>query len=298
MRLGLPAAALGALTGCAGGVPGSATPPAASAAPSAGAPRKPRIALALGGGAARGFAHVGVIEVLEQAGVRPDLIVGTSAGSLVGALYASGMTPAALRGAALSLDEGVLGDWTIGARGVLRGRALQDMVNRLVGGRPIERFPIPFAAIACDLYNGRPTMMRAGDAGRAVRASSAVPGVFEPVKIEGREYVDGGVVSPVPVRSARGLGGEIVIAVDISSKPRFQQTDTLAQVLLQTFTIMGERLAEHELHEADVVVAPLVGDLGSGDFTQRTLAIQEGQRAARAVLPQLRAAIEGFRPKG
>lgn len=249
------------------------------------------MALALGGGAARGFAHVGVIEVLEQAGIKPDLIVGTSAGSLVGALYASGMSATELRKAAMSLDEGVLGDWTIGGRGVLKGRALQDLVNRMVGNRPIERFPVPYAAVACDLYNGNPLLLQRGDAGVAVRASSAVPGVFEPVVIGGREYVDGGLVSPVPVRPARELGGDDVIAVDISAKPRFQDTDTLPRVLLQTFTIMSQQLAAAELREADVVVAPKVGDLGSGDFGRRQLAIDEGRRAATAALPALRSAL-------
>lgn len=303
--LGLPALALaGCATGggaqriaqgAAGERPVAGDPPR-SAATTTPAPRR-RIALALGGGAARGFAHVGVIEVLEQAGLKPDLVVGTSAGSLVGALYASGMSATALRSAALSLDEGALGDWTLGGRGVLKGRALQDLVNRMVGHRPIERFPIPYAAVACDLYDGRALLVRRGDAGVAVRASSAVPGVFEPVQIGGREYVDGGLVSPVPVRPARELGGTYVIAVDISSKPRFQETDTLPRVLLQTFTIMSQHLAAQELREADLVVAPAVGDLGSGDFRQRNLAIEEGRRAALAALPALRAATARGAPE-
>lgn len=284
-RLGLPLSVLALAAGCA-----SQKSPA-PAAPSSRRGLPPRIALALGGGAARGFAHIGVIEALAQAGVKADLVVGTSAGSLVGALHASGMTPAALRSAALSLEEGALGDWTISAKGLLKGRALQDLVNRMVGARPIERFPVPYAAVACDLYNGRARLLRSGDAGLAVRASSAVPGVFEPVRIDGREYVDGGLVSPVPVRPARELGADVVIAVDIGSKPVFQETDTMARVLLQTFTIMSQHLAAQELREADVVVTPAIGDLGSGDFRQRMLAIEEGRKAATAALPAIRAAI-------
>lgn len=284
-RLGLPIGMLVLATGCASQ---RSAPPVA---PASRQTARPRIALALGGGAARGFAHVGVIEALTQAGVKADLVVGTSAGSLVGALHASGMNPAALRSAALSLEEGALGDWTLGSKGLLKGRALQDLVNRMVGSRPIERFPVPYAAVACDLYNGRARLLRSGDAGLAVRASSAVPGVFEPVRIDGREYVDGGLVSPVPVRPARELGADIVIAVDIGSRPVFQETDTMARVLLQTFTIMSQHLAAQELREADVVVAPAIGDLGSGDFRQRTLAIEEGRKAASAALPAIRAAI-------
>lgn len=317
-RVHLPWAALASLAGCAGvaarppaaGATGAAAQPAPGALPPAGssgaaqdrsgapskgavdaAARRPRIGLALGGGAARGFAHVGVIEVLERAGFRPDVVAGTSAGSLVGALYASGMSPQALRAAAMALEEGALGDWSLRVRGVLRGQALQDLVNRLVARRPIERFALPFAAIACDLYDGRMVQFRSGDAGMAVRASSAVPGVFEPVTIGAREYVDGGLVSPVPVRAARALGADYVIAVDIAAKPRFQATDTTPQVLLQTFTIMGQHLSEAELREADLVLTPEVGDLSSADFGQRAVAIAAGERAALAALPRLRGAL-------
>lgn len=297
---GLPAGLALALVGCASGrrpdaaAAATATEPAKSGPPTppqAAPGRRPRLALALGGGAARGFAHVGVVEALERAGLRPDLIVGTSAGSLVGALYASGLDGPGLHRAALSLEEGVLGDWTLTGRGLLRGRALQDLVNRLVASRPIERFAIPYAAVVTDLYNGRAMLLRQGDAGVAVRASSAVPGVFEPVSIGGREYVDGGLSSPVPVRAARGLGADVVVAVDIAAQPRFQETDTLPRVLLQTFAIMASHLADNELREADVVIRPSVGDLSSADFSQRALAIAEGERAALAALAAIRAAL-------
>lgn len=286
-------------------VPPAPSPPAQRALPAgqsgarpsaADLPRAPRLALALGGGAARGFAHVGVIEVLEQAGIRPDVVVGTSAGSVVGALSASGMTARALREAALSLEEGMLGDWSLLVRGVLRGKALQDTVNRWVGGRPIERFPVPYAAVMTDLYDGSIRLARSGDAGLAVRASSAVPGVFEPVRIGDREYVDGGLVSPVPVRAARAMGADLVLAVDISSKPRFQETDTLPRVLLQAFAIMSQHLAARELLEADQVVSPSVGDRGSADFSDRLGAIALGAQAMRAALPGLQSRLRQWRP--
>ena len=246
-----------------------------------------RVGLALGGGAARGFAHVGVVLALERAGWTVDVVAGTSAGSLVGALYASGMDGARLRAAALSFDEQVLGDWSVGSRSLIAGRALQDLVNRHVGGRPIERFAKPFAAVATDLYNGRKVVFRTGDAGLAVRASSAVPGVFEPVALGGREYVDGGLVSPVPVRTCRELGAQFVIAVDISAQPQFQETGSMAQVLLQTFAIMGRSIASHELAEAQLVVRPPIGDLGSAAFEARVRAIEEGERAMASALAKL-----------
>ncbi|MBP8308737.1 MAG: patatin-like phospholipase family protein [Burkholderiaceae bacterium] len=260
--------------------------------------RRPRLALALGGGAARGFAHVGVIEVLEQAGIRADLVVGTSAGSVVGALYASGMSARTLRESALTLEEGLLGDWALNVRGFLRGRALQDAVNRWVGSRPIERFAIPYAAVLTDLYDGSMKLVRSGDAGRAVRASSAVPGLFEPVRIGDREYVDGGLVSPVPVRAARSLGADLVIAVDISAKPRFQETDSLPRVLLQAFAIMSQHLSAPELREADLALAPAVGDRGSADFSDRVGAIALGAHAMRAALPALQERLRQWRGAG
>jgi NTE family protein len=247
----------------------------------------PRFALALGGGAARGFAHVGVISVLEQAGLIPDLVVGTSAGSLVGALYASGLNAKALGDLSRSMDEVSLGDWNIGSRSVIKGEALQSLVNQAVKGRKIENFPKQFAAVATDLFNGSMKVFLSGDAGLAVRASSSVPSVFAPVTIDGRDYVDGGLSSPIPVSVCRALGAKIVLAVDISSKPSFQATDTLAQVLLQTFAIMGQNLGAGELRLADMVINPEIAEISAVGFAQRQLAIDEGANAMRKKLPEL-----------
>lgn len=255
---------------------------------------RPKIGLALGGGAARGFAHIGVIAVLEAAGVKADIVVGTSAGSLVGALYASGMSPAQMRQEALSLDEKLLGDWSLGNRAVIKGQGLQDLVNRLVGQRRIEQFPRRFAATATDLYNGQLRILQKGDCGLAVRASSAVPAVFEPVEFDGREYVDGGLVAPVPIRVARELGAEFVIAVDIGARPSFQATDTISNVLLQTFAIMGRALAEQELRSADVVIKPAIADLGGASFSARSRSVEEGERAMRDQLGGTLTAIRQF----
>jgi NTE family protein len=253
------------------------------------ATRPVRLGLALGGGAARGFAHVGILRALEDAGIRPAVVAGTSAGSLVGALYASGMAPDRLEAVALGLEQGALGDWSLSLRSLMRGQALQSIVNRHVSARPIERFPIPYAAVVTDLYNGEMRVLRSGDAGTAVRASSAVPGVFEPVRIDGREYVDGGLSSPIPVRAARSLGADVVIAVDISARPKFQSTDSMPAILLQTFAIMSGHLAEAELVEADLVLRPEVGDLAAAEFSGRQHAVQQGRMAVRRHLPEIRA---------
>jgi NTE family protein len=254
-------------------------------------PPPPRIALALGGGAARGFAHVGVIKALEAQGIVPDLIVGTSAGSLVGALYAGGMSGFDLQKAALAMDDSVVADFSLPNRGVIKGEALQDYVNTALGGRTIERLPRPLAIVATDLQSGEAIVFRAGNTGLAVRASSSVPGVFQPARINGRDVVDGGLVSPVPVRIARSIGADIVIAVDISAQPREQKTASSFEILLQSFAIMGRSIATLELKEADVVVSPAIGGIAGTDFKSKHLAILEGERAMQNALPALRAKI-------
>ena len=280
------------LAGCSTG-PIRGTVPDLPAPPAAAAKVAPKIGLALGGGAARGFAHVGVIQVLEEAGIRPDLVAGTSAGSLVAALYASGRTGAQLQEVAESLEEAALTDWTlpIFSRGMLRGEALARYVNGLVGNKLIEDMPRPLGIVATDLGSGQGVLFRRGSTGTAVRASSAVPSVFQPVTISGRDYVDGGLVSPVPVRFARQMGADLVIAVDISSPPEGNPAGDSLQILMQTFAIMAKSINTFELRDADIVVRPALAGVKSADFTAKRRAIEAGRVAMLQALPQLQAAI-------
>jgi NTE family protein len=257
--------------------------------------RKPaRIGLALGGGAARGFAHIGVIQVLEEAGIRPALVVGTSAGSVVAAFYANGKTGAQLQQIAETMEEATFTDWTLPlfSRGMLRGDALARYVSAQVNGRLIENMPMPLGITATDLNSGQGVLFQRGDTATAVRASSAVPALFQPVKIAGRDYVDGGLVAPVPVHFARQMGAELVIAVDISSAPEDNSAADTLQVLLQTFSIMSKSINNFELRDADVVVRPSLVSVASSDFGARRRAIDAGRSAMQAVLPQLRAAMQ------
>lgn len=253
----------------------------------------PRIGLALGGGAARGFAHIGVIQVLEEAGIRPTLVTGTSAGSLVAAIYASGKTGNQLQRVADTMEEATIADWTlpIFSRGMLRGEALARYVNTQVSSRLIENMSLPLGIVATDLNSGQGMLFQRGDTGTAVRASSSVPGMFQPVKISGREYVDGGLVSPVPVRAARSMGAELVIAVDISSPPEGNLAGGTFEILMQTFSIMGKSINSLELKEADVVIRPALLGVSSSDFGARKRSIEAGRQAMLLALPQLRAAI-------
>jgi NTE family protein len=287
------------LAGC-GSTPPKPAPVAASPAPApVPAPvqlRKVKIGLALGGGAARGFAHIGVIKALEAQGIVPDVVVGTSAGSVVGAMYASGLDGFALQKLALEMDEATISDWALPlfnkSSGVLKGEALQAYVNKAVRNQPIEKLKIPFGAVATDLKTGQPILFRRGNTGMAVRASSSVPGVFQPVTIAGHTYVDGGLVAPVPVRYAKEMGAEFVIAVNISSATKGQATDSSVDVMMQTFTIMGQSINANALKEADVVITPPLGTMGSADFNGRNLAVLAGEQAASQVMPLIKARLK------
>ena len=265
--------------------------PAAAIAPAPAPPPPLRIGLALGGGAAKGFAHIGAIKMLEANGIQVDVVAGTSAGAVVGALYASGLDPFEMQRRAAALDESSLRDVRLFSGGLVRGQALQDYVNREVEQRPIERMRKPFAAVATRLDTGDRIVFVRGNTGQAVRASSSVPGVFEPARIGERSYVDGGVVSPVPVDAARQLGADMVVAVDISSKAAGHTPTGMAGIVNQSIMIMGQTLGRQELARADVVIRPQVNDIGPVSFEQRNAAILEGERAALAALPQIRARL-------
>ncbi|UOD28368.1 patatin-like phospholipase family protein [Massilia violaceinigra] len=284
------------LAGC-GTTPPPAPKPAAVLQPAAAAiPKKIRIGLALGGGAARGFAHIGVIKALEAQGIYADVVVGTSAGSVVGAMYAAGNDGFALQKTAMEMDEAEISDWAMPlfgkSSGVLKGDALQNYVNKAVKNLPIEKLKIPFGAVATDLNNGQPILFRRGNTGQAVRASSSVPSVFQPVRIGERSYVDGGLVAPVPVRFAREMGADFIIAVNISSQTDAQAAVSSLEVLMQTFAIMGQRLNHYELKDADIVISPSLPKMGSNDFASRNRAILAGEQAAAAVMPQIKAKLK------
>lgn len=283
------------IAGCGGQDTKPARPaPVVKPAPPA-PPVKIRIGIALGGGAAKGFAHIGVIKMLEANGFKLEVVSGTSAGSVVGALYASGMDAFQMQEHAVALDEARIRDVTLFKGGLVRGQKLQDYVNEMVDNRAFDRMRKPFAAVSTQLETGERTVFVRGNVGQAVRASCSIPGVFEPVKIGNYYYVDGGVVSPVPVDAARQLGADFVIAVDISTRITGKTPESLLGVVNQSITIMGQKLGEQEISRADVVIRPRVNDIGPADFEQRARAIVEGEKAALAALPQIRIKLEQMR---
>lgn len=261
--------------------------------------RNVKIGLALGGGAARGFAHIGVIKALEAQGIVPDIVTGTSAGSLVGALYAAGNNGFALQKLAIEMDEATISDWSLPlfskSSGVLKGEGLQNYINKTVNNIPLERLKKPFGVVATDLNTGLPILFQRGNTGLAVRASSSVPSIFQPVRIGDHVYVDGGLVSPVPVRFAREMGADFVIAVNISSQADVQPASSSMEVLLQTFTIMGQRINYYELKEADVVIQPGLGSMKGSDFNGRNVAILAGERAAATAMVEIKQKLKALR---
>lgn len=257
--------------------------------------REPVIAIALGGGGAKGFAHIGVLKVLESHGIKPKIVTGTSAGSFVGSIYASGKSPYQLQQIALQLKESDLRDLTLNSQGIVLGQKLQDYVNRNVANKPIEKFPIRFAAVATRLDNGQKADFIKGNAGQAVRASCSIPNVFVPTTIGKTKYVDGGLVSPIPVQTAKDMGADIVIAVDISARPSGSQAVNMWGLLDQTLNIMGQQSINNELRQANVVIQPKVGHLGTLDLKSSNEAILEGEKAAQLKVQAIQVAIQNFK---
>jgi len=260
--------------------------------------KPPVIGIALGGGAARGFAHIGVLKVLEANQIKPNLIVGTSAGSVIASVYATGVSASELHRIAINLDEASITDWVNPFSnkfgGVIKGDALQNHVNKLVKNKQIDQMEIPLGIVATDLQTGDAILFRRGDTGQAVRASSSVPGIFSPTRISNREYVDGGLSSPVPIRFTKQMGADIVIAVNISSEPVDQDFNGTFGVLLQTTTIMGRNISLFEVPLADVVVVPKLSSMKGTDFKSRNTAIIAGEEAMQQQMDLLKKKIDEY----
>ena len=255
---------------------------------------RPKIGLALGGGGARGFAQIGVIRALEREKVPIDVVAGTSVGSLIGALYADTGKSLDLEFSALNVTNEDLFDYkalAILSGGFVKGERLEEFLAGKLKNREIEKLALPFAAVATELRTGKTVSFQRGPVARAVHASSAIPGVFVPVTIDGRVFVDGGVTDPVPVDAARGLGAEIVIAVAIPHAVPPKVPSNPIEVAYQAVTIMAAEIGRLRAREADVVISPDVGDTPYDDFSRKKALIEAGEAAALAAMPAIRAAV-------
>jgi len=260
-------------------------------------PKPAKIAVVLGAGASRGFAHIGVLKVLEANKIPVHMIVGTSAGSFVGSLYAYGFDSFQLQKMALSIQRDDIVDMTLPDNGFVKGEKLEEFINKTVKNTPIEKMRIPLYVIATNIQNGQEVIFARGNTGTAVRASCSIPGVFRPVKINNVMYVDGGVVSPVAVDAARKMGADVVIAVDISADIDSRQPESTLDTMLQSINVMYSKLAAIQLARADIVIRPKVGKIGSSDFEKRHEAILEGEKAALEAMPRIQNIIAELKQK-
>jgi NTE family protein len=294
----LPATLLCACRGPAAVAPPLVAPPVSAAVAPAQPPPRPKVALVLGAGAARGFAHVGVIRALEQEHLPIDLIVGTSVGSLIGAVYAAEQNSFELEWTAFALEKDHLFDYglltAVRGMGAARGDKLEEFVRAKVKPRNIEELKLPFAAVATDLNWGGPVVLDHGPVARAVRASSAIPGIFQPVVVDGKLLVDGAVVDPIAIDVARAKGADVVVAVDIGEDVGNTEITNLLDVTYQAVNIMSAVIASQARRGADVLIAPSVGKIGMLDFTQKKRCIELGMEAGRAAAPAIRRAIDGW----
>ena len=257
-----------------------------------------KIAVVLGAGASKGFAHIGVLKVLESNKIPVHMIIGTSAGSFVGSLYAYGYNAFELQKLSFFIEKGDVVDLMIPDNGFIKGEKLEAYINRILKNTPMEKLKIPFYAVATDIQSGKEVVFGSGNTGTAVRASCSIPGIFRPVNISGKLYVDGGVVSPIAVDAAKKFGADIVIAVDIAGDIDSSRPEGTIETILQSITIMYSKLAAIQLSKADVVIKPKVGYISSGDFSKRHEAVLEGEKAALEALPKIQEIVNKLKQEG
>ncbi|HEX2385033.1 MAG TPA: patatin-like phospholipase family protein [Candidatus Binatia bacterium] len=254
---------------------------------------RPKVALVLSGGVARGFAHVGVIRVLERHKIPIDIIVGVDTGSLVAAVYADRKNASELERVALALEERDIFDYNFinPTQGFARGERLEAFLARSLATQEIERLRMPFAAVAADLETGAAVALKSGSIARAVRASNALPGIFSPVTHQGKLLADGCVADNMPVDVARALGADLVIAVDVLDGKPAAQPNNIFETLVQSTFLMARHSAGGKLKSADFVIRPKLESAGLMDFSRKKELVALGMAAAEEAVPALRARI-------
>ena len=258
---------------------------------------QPKIALVLGGGAARGFAHVGVIRTLEKEKIPIDMIVGTSVGSLVGAIYADKMNSFELEWEAFKLEREDIFDFSIlrAKRGPVKGDKLENFVLQHITAKNIEDLKIPYAAVAVDLFTGEEVIIKKGSLSKAIHASSSIPGVFEPLYYMDRTLVDGGVLGNIAPEAARDMGADIVITVDIGKNVEKSGSDSnVVEITLQTINIMSKKIDSYKQKETDILIQPSVGNVDFKDFSQKKECMMAGIAAAEKELPAIKKLILSY----
>jgi NTE family protein len=252
----------------------------------------PRVGLALGSGGARGLAHIGVIKVLEEEKIPIHCIAGSSIGSLIGAFYASGMSPEMMKKLALHLKKKHWLDLTVPKMGFVAGIKIKEMVRILTKGKGIEELSLPLSIVATDLVNGERVVFTRGPIAEAVRASISIPGIFVPEEIDGRLLIDGGVIDRVPIQALKEMGVDVIIGVDVGISNEPAKIGSIFDVIAQTIDIMEREMFRMGLNSADVLIQPNVGQHSSISFTQIEELILAGEQAARENLTSITEAIQ------
>ena len=272
--------------------------------------RRKQVGLALSGGAARGFAHVGVLRILQKEGIPIDMIAGTSSGAVMGAAYA--WSQDTIRMTKDALDAGwkkmaPLIDPSIPKTGFIKGKKIQDLISNYVGGNiKFSDLKIPFACVATDIDTGEEIVINSGSVPEALRASISIPGIFTVVKREGRYLVDGGLTTPVPVEVVRCMGADFIIAVNVNpdvadrmgktSQERVgtRKAPNIFQVIMQSIYITTYSLARNSLESADIVIEPDLSNIGAGDFNKARELITRGRQAAQNAIPEIKRKLENL----
>ena len=247
-----------------------------------------KLGLALGAGASRGFAHIGILQVLEENGIPVDVVTGCSMGALIGGLYVSGTNLHILEKYAAKFDMKKYFDISIKNGGFLKGRKIEELLRLLTKNIGMGQTRIPYACVAVDICTGEVKTFTEGVVYKAIRASISMPGIFTPYEIDGHIYIDGGVLERMPMQAARELGADVVVAVDVSYRGQRQTPPrNLIETLRWTLSISDWYIARHKEHQADVLVTPDVYEIDPFSSKQAALCIQRGREAIREKIPEI-----------
>ncbi|PYZ97907.1 esterase [Alteribacter lacisalsi] len=257
----------------------------------------PKIGLALGSGGSRGFAHIGVLKVLIREGIPVDYIAGSSMGALIGTLFSAGHAPDMLEKMALQFRRKYFLDFTVPKMGFIKGDKAKSVIKMLMKQKNLEELSPPVSVIATDLKKGDKAVFTQGDAARAVRASIAIPGILVPERIEGRLYVDGGVIDRVPVSVVKEMGADLVIAVDVSYFNKEPEITSIYDVIIQSMDIMEKEMVRFREIEADLMVRPIFKHIKATQFTEVEEIILQGEREMEKHLDAFKESMAAWRER-
>ncbi|MFY9177571.1 MAG: patatin-like phospholipase family protein [Caldicoprobacterales bacterium] len=259
--------------------------------------KKPQIGLALGAGASRGLAHIGVLQVLEEHGIKPDLISGSSIGAIVGALYACGISPKMMEGIAENLDMRLYYDVSVPRLGFIKGDRVEELIRLLTKGKTFDQLEISLRITAVDLKSNQAVIMDQGEVYKAVRASISIPGIFVPVIDGDKVLVDGGLLERLPTRVVRDMGADIVIGVDVGYRGQHGDPSNILGIILQSFEVIELALVDSIINDEDIYIYPELGDINPMNFDNVKRCVEEGRRATLEVIDDIKKKIEEFQTK-